>query len=166
MEIKFENRYKTTELMLREYVHKVACRNIELMSLGVAVLGIVGLIVAVANHDNILLAVVGVCLVIAVFTGMLTPQLMLKELRETSARLNNGKKCETVVRFGDHITMEEGTTSMRFEYSQIRKIYNLKQSYVLMLGKQNGIMLSKVGFTKGTFADFKVFIKQKTGKAG
>lgn len=165
-DVRFENRYTMNELMLREYVHKAACRNIELMSLGVFLLGAFALVVAVANQDKLLMGVVGACLFIDVFAGMMTPQMMLREIRATSDRLNNGKKCETVVRFGDSITMEEGTTSMRFEYSQITKIFNLKHSYVLMLGKQNGIMLSKTGFMDNNFEEFRRFIRQKTGKNG
>ncbi|MCD8189730.1 MAG: YcxB family protein [Clostridiales bacterium] len=166
MDIRFENRYKVNELMLREYVYKVVSRNIVLMSVGVFLLGAVVLVVATANKDYLLLGVAGVCMIIAVFAGMLTPQLVLREIHATSDRLNNGKKCETVVRFGEKITMEEGATSMQFDYTQITKIHNLKHSYVLMLGKQNGIMLSKTGFMNNDFKKFRQFIQEKTGKKG
>ncbi|MCD7830050.1 MAG: YcxB family protein [Clostridiales bacterium] len=166
MDIRFENRYKVNELMLREYAYKVVSRNIVLMSVGVFLLGLVVLVVATANQDRLLLGMAGVCMIIAVFAGMLTPQLVLREIHATSDRLNNGKKYETIVRFGEKITMEEGATVMQFEYSQITRIYNLKHSYVLMLGKQNGIILSKTGFMNNDFKEFRQFIQKKTGKKG
>ncbi|MCC8076605.1 MAG: YcxB family protein [Clostridiales bacterium] len=162
MDIRFENRYTANDAMLREYVNKVASRNISIMCVVVFLLGVLLLALARANGDGGEIA--AVCMVIAVVVGLLTPRLLLREIRATSDRLNNGKTCETVVRFGKNITMDEGTTSMQFEYSQITKIHDLKHSYVLMLGKQNGILLSKTGFTVGSFEDFQPFIREKTGK--
>lgn len=162
MDIRFENRYTASDAMLREYVNKVASRSISLMCVVVFLLGVVLLALARVNGDGGEIAVV--CMVIAVVVGVLTPRLLLREIHATSDRLNNGKTCETVVRFGEHITMDEGTTSMQFDYSQITKIHDLKHSYVLMLGRQNGILLSKTGFTVGSFEDFQPFIREKTGK--
>ncbi len=162
MDIRFENRYTASDTMLREYVNKVASRSISLMCVVVFLLGVILLALARVNGDGVEIA--AVCMVIAVVVGVLTPRLLLREIRATSDRLNNGKTCETVVRFGENITMEEGTTSMQFEYSQITKIHDLKHSYVLMLGRQNGILLSKTGFTVGSFEDFQPFIREKTGK--
>ncbi len=162
MDIRFENRYTANDAMLREYVNKVASRSISIMCVVVFLLGVLLLALARVNGDGV--GIAAVCMVIAVVVGLLTPQLLLREIRATSDRLNNGKTCETVVRFGEHITMDEGTTSMQFEYSQITKIHDLKHSYVLMLGRQNGILLSKTGFTVGSFEDFQPFIREKTGK--
>ncbi|MCD8050464.1 MAG: YcxB family protein [Clostridiales bacterium] len=164
IDIRFENRYKVNELMLREYVYKVVSRNIVLMCVVVFLLGVFLLALSRSNGDNFMTGIAAVCMVIAVVVGVLTPRLLLREIRATSDRLNNGRKCETVVRFGEKITMEEGTTSMQFEYSQITKIHDLKHSYVLMLGRQNGILLNKTGFTVGSFEDFQPFIREKTGK--
>ncbi|MCD7838674.1 MAG: YcxB family protein [Clostridiales bacterium] len=162
MDIRFENLYTSSDTMLREYVNKVASRSISIMCVVVFLLGVILLALARVNGDGVEIA--AVCMVIAVVVGLLTPRLLLREICATSDRLNNGKTCETVVCFGEHITMDEGTTSMQFEYSQITKIHDLKHSYVLMLGRQNGILLSKTGFTVGSFEDFHPFIREKTGR--
>ncbi|MCD8353896.1 MAG: YcxB family protein [Clostridiales bacterium] len=164
MDVTFENRYTASDAMLREYVNKVASRRISIMCVVVFLLGIVLLALSRSNGDNFMTGIAVVCMAVAAVVGILTPRLLLREIRATSDRLHNGKTCETVVRFGEHITMDEGTTSMQFEYSQITKIHDLKHSYVLMLGRQNGILLSKTGFTVGSFEDFQPFIREKTGK--
>ncbi len=113
MDIRFENRYTASDAMLREYVNKVASRSISIMCVVVFLLGVLLLALAKANGDGGEIA--AVCMVIAVVVGVLTPRLLLREIRATSDRLNNGKTCETVVRFGENITMDEGTPSMQFE---------------------------------------------------
>ena len=47
------------------------------------------------------------------------------------------------------------------EYRKICKVVRLKHSYVLMIGKRNGVMLDPNGFTKGNFEDFKRFLQEK-----
>ena len=54
---------------------------------------------------------------------------------------------------------------MELDYSKIVKIYYLKYSYVLMFTNSNGIMVKYDSFTKGSFEDFKKFIKENCKKA-
>ena len=93
--------------------------------------------------------------------AFLAPIDCLKQMKESSNRVHNGKTFETVTKFGDNISISEGTFSLTVEYSQIQKIYSLKYSYILMFGKYNAIILSPDGFTTGTFEDFKRFIETK-----
>ncbi|MHA1559871.1 MAG: YcxB family protein [Alphaproteobacteria bacterium] len=78
--------------------------------------------------------------------------------------MHNWRQPESVLRFGDDISIEEGKTSMKFEFSQITKTRNLKRSFVLMIGSKMGLILSKDGFTIGNLGQFKTFIHEKTGK--
>ena len=69
---------------------------------------------------------------------------------------------ETVVQFSnDEISMAEGTLSVRFQYRQITKIRETRNLYVLMLGKDSGIILEKNSFTIGNFEAFRSFILEK-----
>lgn len=62
--------------------------------------------------------------------------------------IHNGIIPESIFRFGENtITFEEGKTFMEFDYSQIKRIYELKKLYVLMIGKQNGIIIRKDSFS-------------------
>ena len=47
------------------------------------------------------------------------------------------------------------------EYRKIVRVLRLKHSYVLMIGKRNGVMLDPKGFTKGAFEEFKHFLREK-----
>lgn len=161
MEIKFENRYIVTDEMLSEYVYKVLCRRIQRMSIAIFILSLIMLLFTVSDGDGVLSAVFGVCLVIAVTELLAVPPAMIRQLKENGRRIHNGKSYESVILFGDKISITEGTFSLTVEYSQIIKIYYLKHSCALMFGKSNGILLSLNGFTAGSFEEFQEFIEQK-----
>ena len=74
---------------------------------------------------------------------------------------NDGMQPETIVTFGDIIEMHEGMVHLTIEYRKIKKVIRLKYSYMLMLGKRNGVMLAPDSFTKGTFEEFKQFLREK-----
>lgn len=57
--------------------------------------------------------------------------------------------------------MFEGTIHITAEYCKIVRVVRLKHSYVLMMGKRNGLILDSNAFTKGTFEEFKQFIREK-----
>ena len=48
---------------------------------------------------------------------------------------------------------------LTIEYRKILRVLRLKHSYMLMMGKRNGVMLDPNGFTKGTFEEFKQFLR-------
>ena len=85
-----------------------------------------------------------------------------KDMLKNALAIHNGVHTESIVRFGeDVITLEEGKIFMEFDYNQIKKIHDLKKLYVLMIGKQNGIIVRKDSFSVGTFHKFKQFIERK-----
>ena len=52
-------------------------------------------------------------------------------------------------------------THIAVEYRKIRRVVHLRHSYVLMIGRRNGVILDPNTFTKGTFAEFKQFFREK-----
>ena len=74
---------------------------------------------------------------------------------------NDGVAPETVVTVGDTIEMREGMVHYTIEYRKLKKVICLKHSYALMTGKRNGLILNPNCFTKGTFAEFKQFLREK-----
>ena len=80
-------------------------------------------------------------------------------LRHTQKQ-NDGVIPETVITFGDTIELHEGMVHITVEYRKICKVVRLKHSYMLMIGKRNGVMLQPDCFTKGTFEQFKEFLRE------
>ena len=78
------------------------------------------------------------------------PSLTAQIVYRNTKKLHGGIVPETVVQFSnDEISMTEGTLSVRFQYRQITKIRETGNLYVLMLGKDSGIILEKNSFTIG-----------------
>ena len=76
-------------------------------------------------------------------------------------RLNDGTIPPVTICFGDTIEMEEGVTRLTIHYHSITRVIRLKHSYMLMTSRRTGVMLREDGFTKGTFAEFKQFLREK-----
>ena len=82
-------------------------------------------------------------------------------MARNTKKQNDGAIPETAITFGDAIEAHEGMVHINVEYRKIVRVVRLKHSYVLMLGKRNGIMLDSNGFTKGSFEEFKQFLREK-----
>lgn len=161
--MKFENRYYTSDEMLRAYIRKVICKNIFRAGIAFSALSALMLLITCMGKDYVFAAVFGVCLIVLLSVVLFTPMLTLRQVKESNTRLHNGKECETVVGFGDRITMQEGTVSLTVEYSQIQRIVELPAVCVLMIGKQNAVLVDPAGFSVGTYPAFLEFIREKTG---
>nr|WP_288828412.1 YcxB family protein [uncultured Clostridium sp.] len=161
MNIQFENRYYSDKLMISEYVHKILCKRIYIMGAVVAPIALIMTGITLIRQDYILTAVFGVCLFILIFTILITPPMTIRQMQEYDRKLNNGKKNEAIIQFGEKISISQGTFFLTIEYSQILKTYELRNSFVLMFTKNSGIIIDPNGFTKGDFSDFKEFISKK-----
>lgn len=159
MVVQFENKYYATDDMIKEYVNEVLCWKTKRMGLFFSAMSAVMLAVTLIGRDYIFTAVYGVCFFLTTVLSFLISPLTFRQLKENGQYMNNGKRCETVVRFGDCIMITEGTFSLTVEYAQIMEIYYLEHSCVLMFGKRNGIMLDPKGFGEQSFKDFQIFIE-------
>ena len=161
MNTQFENRYLTTDNMLSEYIRRVLL--VEQLSITTATSILLGGFLFLALYCGMyVLSVMSGCIMLTQLSVVIfSPRRVLRQMKERTSSINNGQKCESVVKFGDNISISEGTFSMTVEYSQILKIHHLKYLYVLMFGKHNAIILDLTGFTIGSFEDFQTFIKQK-----
>ena len=85
---------------------------------------------------------------------------------ETQRALNGGKNAERFTEFGARIRLLGSNKSETFfDYAQVSRIYDTKNLTVLRMGKHVGIVLSKDGFTTGTFGDFIDFIRAQCPSA-
>lgn len=161
----FENRYYSTNEMLREYINRVLCRKIFRFGSVIALLALIFTVLSWVEKDLVFCAILGVCFLIVLLTMLLTAPLMMRQMKEDTQRLHNGQTFETVVRFGERILLQEGDFSFACDYGQILRIHRLQHSWVLMFGARNGIMLDPERFTIGTLEDFEQFLQERCPQA-
>ncbi len=157
----FENRFYTTDKMLKEYVNKVICKNLIIAGSVITIVGMLLCVVTAIDEVGFKLGVYVVATFIVFTTTLATPLLTFSDTKKRDKALNNGQKNETVVLFDDKIYMSEGSFKFDIEYERIEKIHILSSCCVLMFGKTNGIMIEQNSFTNGTFEEFLDFIKPK-----
>lgn len=157
----FENRYYEDEKMTEEYVRRILCGRVRRYGLACTVLGTVMLVVYMVEQNYIWIGIDAAALIVSVAVMLLTPVYMLRQIREHERRIHNWKRVETVITFGDKIQVVEGSLALAVEYSQIMKVYDWKKMYVLMISRQNGIIIHPDGFVKGSLDELRGFIKDK-----
>ena len=74
---------------------------------------------------------------------------------------NGGKMPETIITVSDAIEYQEHLWNMRFEYADLTGTLRLKHSYKLRFTGRRSLLVNPNGFTKGTFEDFKQFLREK-----
>lgn len=163
MDVLFENRYYSNRKMMAEFGRKYAVGpKVPLM----IICGLLYVFVAVpvflvpdllGSDSRILLALVGIAMVAAGFT----PQLYARSAIRNVKKQNDGIQPEVIITFGETIELHEGMVHITVEYRKIQRVIRLKHSYMLMIGKRNGVMLEPNSFTKGTFHEFKQFLREK-----
>ncbi len=90
------------------------------------------------------------------------PNLVAWSSLRGARKKNGGQIPVTRVSLGeDDVQLFEGMTHITVPYGEICRVVKLKHSYVLMLGKRNGLLLDPHGFTKGNLEECKIFLQTK-----
>ncbi len=158
MEPNFEIRFTGTHKMMAETIRYIIRK---MMNIALAVLGF--MLVGYARMSLIGEPDMPALISIVLMAGVLYffPDYMAWKLARQEKKKNNGRLLETVVLVGDTIEMSEGGKKLTICYDQIEKVVHLKHSYCLMMDKQTLMPLDPNGFTKGSFAQFKQFLREK-----
>jgi len=147
--------------MLAEFLRKKGVGPRWPLVIAFGVLGLFLLIVLAfgqaTDEDLRFLLIWSVVMLICIFMPQWLSWLSLRNAKKQ----NDGVVPESVLTFGETIEMHEGNAHFTFEYRKIAQVVRLNHSYVLMLGKRNGIILRTDCFTKGSFAEFKQFLREK-----
>ena len=161
MEIDFECRYHSKHKMLADFARKYSVGPRP--AVVCVVVAIYAYFVFNSWWNGILLEMAPMLLLMGVIFSTLyfLPDYYAWATLRNVKKQNDGVLPETVVTFADTIEMREGMVHLTIEFRKIEKIVRLKNSYVLMNGKRTGIILDPDGFTKGTFEDFKQFLREK-----
>ena len=161
MEPVFENQYHSKHRMLAEFFRKYT-------------IGPHPVLVAIVAVMFVLLTIVRLCA--GIFADDLPTWLMMAvalfgmyfladlyawiSLRHTKKQ-NDGVLPVTRITFDEKIELYEGMVHITLEYRKIVKVVHLTHSYALLIGKRNGVIMDPDGFTKGTFAEFKQFLREQ-----
>ena len=162
MEPQFEIRYFGTYPMLKEFYRKIAVgpRYPTVVLTFFVILALIAYFISMGLWTDGLFYLTVAVAAVDVFVFFL-PNLLVWNILRTAKRQNDGAMPETRIVVGETIEMFEGMVHYTIEYRKIVRTVRLKHSYLLMIGKRNGVMLDPNGFTKGTFEDFKQFLREK-----
>lgn len=161
MEPRFEVKYLCSHKMFAEFGRKymVGPRTPVLVVFWVAYAVLLAIcLLGTPDHESLSM-VIALGFLYLVFAFM--PHWHAWLTRRQTKKQNDGILPETVVTFGETIEVHEGMVHITVEYRKLVAVHRLKYSYVLMIGKRNGVMLDPNSFTKGTFAEFKQFLREK-----
>ena len=162
MEPVFENRYYTTHKMLAEFARKYSIGpRVPMMVIFWVMYGFVAIPALVASETFSEISPTLVVMGVVMLTVSFMPQWYTWMTMRGIKKQNDGQQPETVITFGETIELHEGMVHLTIEYRKIVRVLRLKHSYMLMMGKRNGVMLDPNGFTQGTFAEFKQFLRTK-----
>ena len=162
MEPLFENRYYASKKMMTEFGRKYAVGPTRpRMALAWILFILVGIPVLVSPESftpllRAVLCILGPILLLSMFLPHLYAHAAIRHVKQQ----NDGIQPEAIITFGDTIELHEGIIHITVEYRKIIKVVHLKHSYLLMIGKRNGVMLDPNAFTKGTFSEFKKFLRE------
>ena len=162
MEIHFENQYAPDEKLLRELCGRssMARRIVFIVIFAVLASRFVLLIWALGItliSGGALLMCIGYLIWLVV-----DPYLRARRsIKETKA-FYDGQYPEYRITLTDEtIECRRQESYFSLSYQKIDKVYCWRHSVVLQAGKSSRVVLSKTGFTKGTFEEFKQFLREK-----
>lgn len=155
MEPRFECRYKTDEKTCRELSYLALPRSL-------VVVAAVILLVCMNKGIGIGIVLAGSVLGVAVNLWMLLvrgPRKMVRNRRQ----LKGDPLPDTVVRgYDDRITISEGEDISHYRYEQVLTTRAVAGIYLLMLTRQNGILLRTDSFTVGSIDTVRELLRQKS----
>ena len=94
--------------------------------------------------------------------ALLLPKIHTRKAMRALQREAGGQPIVTTRQFGERITTYRLNGISSLDYCNIKKVYSFKTCYVIRFMDNIAVMiLSRDGFTKGTFEEFKQFLRTK-----
>lgn len=120
-------------------------------------------IIIFSIHRGVFQEMIPTLLIIGIVYALLPmlPYLLAKMSMRSAIKENDGQLPETIITFGDKIELFEGMMHFTIEYRKIVGVRRLAHSYALMTGKRTAVLLRENAFSKGTFEEFKAFLREK-----
>ena len=165
METYFENTHILDENMMIE-IHKKQMLIMKLFAIyGLLVIVDLVVIFCISLFSNVievdvLLRAVPFVLLVLLASSM--PKIVARRGMKMLLVASNGDPIVQQRQFGERIVSHTPNSVRTFDYAQIKKVYSLKSCYALVFAQNSAvIVLSRDGFTKGTFSEFKHFLRTK-----
>lgn len=161
MEAIFENRFTTDVKTLVEFTRKY--RVVPRPFARIAGLVSYVLITVALLHYGFWGALYRTMIVVVLCEALIAilRYLLVWRVRRSDKKNNDGVIPETVVTFGDSIQIFEGMVHLTIDYRKVKRVVRLKHSYCLMTSKTTAVMIREDAFTKGSFEEFKQFLREK-----
>lgn len=153
----FENEYLMDKRLLKEYVYNSIGKKYIINGFFVFITGLIMYLLIEINVRYVVLT----CSLIGLYFAIFFPGILINSFEKTGRQLNNGKIEKTNIKFNTNILMKEGNVQMQYEYSQIKKISETKNFFVLSLGNESAILVHKEGFIKGNKENFLEYMYKK-----
>ena len=164
MEFYFENVTAPDQKMLAEVERKLRLGHWIMLMIAVGYMLYAAHIIWVAYTEYVIAInwilwfffylIVAVC-------ALCMPAFNAKRVLRRLQRLSCGQYV-IVRQFGERITCQTPTSLSTLDYYNIKKVYSLKTCYVIRFMDNVAVMvLSREGFTKGSFEEFKQFLRYK-----
>lgn len=158
MEYRFENVRSYDKKTLLEYQYKVGCRWSIIWGIVSFLLMLIYIAMAQSDPYDWIMVVTCIGLMIHYFTW---PYRFVHKNEKNALEYYNGKIPEVYTRMGEQIAVEDVDSTFTLDYSKIERVISLKHGYYLRYAKKSALLIDPKGFTKGTFQEFKVFLREK-----
>ncbi len=158
MEYQFENVRVYDPKYALEFQYRYGARKILFWGVVYVIMMIIYLFLALGDPVFWIMVIVSAGLVVYQFS---LPYRLIKKHTKKSLKYYDGKLPTTYTRFGDKIVVEDIDSVKTIEYHKIDKVTALKHGYYLHYGQTAALAIDPKGFTKGTFTEFKQFLRTK-----
>ncbi len=153
-EVLFENETEYNEKMLRSHAGRVLLPT-QIFCL-VLMASCLLLLISSRSFGLLFLGVIGMIVYV-----LLLPYIKAKRNMKDNARFLLGRPTTMYWKFGNCIHLESYQSQAEFGYHQFVKVAFFSWGCALFISKNQAYLISADGFTKGTYEDFKKFLKTK-----
>lgn len=163
MDIIFENKTDATKEVLTEFsqnTYKVYSQKYRIFVLLAAIVSAFWAVAEIAAQSYWSSAIMFLAAALFLFLFFKGYILKMNQNRKNLQALYGQQPQFTFIFFEDGFECVSAKSNLKINYSQITKLIETKNLYLLMIGKQ-GLMLNKSGFTVGSADAFKSFIMGK-----
>lgn len=161
MNVEFENRNTLTREQLRQLyraLYKPVIRKDLLRHAGA---GALLLATALVLESSPWMAFVFAGFLGIVIRTFRTPRAVADQDFEKRLTYYGGRMPDTFIRFGEKIEIVSQEFTEVLDFRQVDSVLSLESGYFITTRLRGTIILSRNGFTQGTFAEFKQFLRNK-----
>ena len=98
-----QNKFTTTDTMLKEYVIKIICKNLLVKGFIISTLGIIITFYHLLKYQYIQVGIFGSVTFICILVTIISPYVTYKQLKTSNLNLHNGNTPETNIIFDDKV---------------------------------------------------------------